>query len=351
MKFSIFALPFVFLLDIFVMLNFLNWHRQSLYEYQERQMDIQVNYCIDAATQRMLEGTSDIRADWSDWKAISVDPEIAYDTYLELLVRNAGYYSSEATKKDCEAMFVPFFCVCAYDGYYMLLPQETEITVPKASKPSETITYKATEMVWTPKLPYSYVDPSTISADGRSYTLWGLNLNCKDAIKVVKSGTTMSAVKRSTECPLNHIDQRQQIANKVADSCITALYHTVRTDRVIYISANGNDNADIFGNNHIQGPTCITYMSPDNIEFNTYVLGFGGARIDENDFVACYDLADGSKWYTYSSLRDPARRPPYMNSGEVEDPDTHYGKAPTEILINQEAAARKGYYFDPYFMK
>ena len=111
MKFSVLALPFVVLMDIVVFVSFIMWQHESVYEFEQRQLDLQVNYAIDAATQEMLENSSHLSTDYADWGSMVVEPEVALDTYLAVLVRNFGWGDTAKTREELLDTSIPFFTI------------------------------------------------------------------------------------------------------------------------------------------------------------------------------------------------------------------------------------------------
>ena len=53
------------------------WYVEQKAEFEQKQMDIQVNYSVDAAMQEMLTSTNDIGLDYVDFAKIKVDPQVA----------------------------------------------------------------------------------------------------------------------------------------------------------------------------------------------------------------------------------------------------------------------------------
>ena len=67
MKWQSLAFPLVLLMDIIIVLNFIQWQRDSVYDIQQRQLDLQVNYATDAAAQDLLGLGVHIDTDYADW--------------------------------------------------------------------------------------------------------------------------------------------------------------------------------------------------------------------------------------------------------------------------------------------
>ena len=57
----------------------LQWQNQAVYEFEQRQMDLQVNYAVDAAVQEMVVNSEHLGTDYADWGAMTVEPEVALD--------------------------------------------------------------------------------------------------------------------------------------------------------------------------------------------------------------------------------------------------------------------------------
>lgn len=327
MKWMLVAMPLPILMIVMVFMNFFNWHNQSVYDYEQRQMDLQVNYSVSAATQEMLNATSSIVTDYVEWKDVTVDPEVAWNTYQACLVRNLGWADTEENRVALVDSCVPFFCVAGYDGYYMLLRQPfTEEYENVEGIISKQLTYP---LIWSPKLPYS---------TNRGNDYYALNLGYKDYVKISGAKVTLHQQMATDPTPIPEWEQRDIISAKLSSACTAALVNGLATDieNQIYIPA---EYSNMTSANAVEGPSVLTYLVTDNgwTKYGNASFGVGGAKIDKADFCICYEV-DGVKKYTLAH-----------NKSKLA---SVYGTAPTISRIYQSAkmAARNGYYFDTNFI-
>ena len=316
MRFSVLAIPLVLLMDIFIMLSFFNWHQESVFEWEQRQADLQVNYAIDAATQEMLKNTPVLYTDYANWGSMQVDPEVAYYTYVSLLIRNYGWNDIPENRAAIEDTSIPFFCVVAYDGYYMLM-REPCITKETLSNGMvvENLTY---DLKWTPKLPFAEQE-----ADG---TIYSYNLGTSE-FTTLKNNTLK--LDNSYNTYPDRLARRQTIiSEKLNDIMNKALFLGTNgyATNEIYIPAI---SGEFIQTNAVERPSCITYLIPESRYKGKRVatFGLGGARIEEANFVICYKK-NGIKYYTYAFNRSKV---PYKI---------------IEILTSPEIAAQQGYWYD-----
>ena len=153
MRYSILTLVFVILLDAFIFYDFAMQQNEMIYEFEQRQQDIQVNYAVDAATTLMLFNTNDIYLDYTDLQEVFIDPEVALETYEGIMVRYYGWGDDNLTRKYFEDTLMPFFIVCAYDGYYVygVINKEEELTLNDGTTSTSTTYPKE----WSPKIPFA----------------------------------------------------------------------------------------------------------------------------------------------------------------------------------------------------
>lgn len=345
MKFIAFSYPMIILIMIVTFLNFYNWHKESVYDFDQRQMDLQVNYAVDAATQEMLAGSHSLETDYVDWGKMSISPSVAYDTFIAVMLRNYGWNDISENREALDNL-VPFFLICAYDGYYMLKTEkvpndavatEFDSSVDKANGifPALYVTkstgreyiYSTTyKKYWTPKIPYAEY------RDGYYWmyylgSRYGDYYNGSDII----SGNILSTDEmkdRSKEAIANNINAA---VNEGLSSGLGML-----AGNEFYIPA---DTTDFTRTNAVKNPTCITFVQREDatMQFNMLTYGVGGSKIDEANFVICY-MRDGNKMYAMAKYR-----------GRV-DADTSCGPV-IKILESPDIAAQEGYYFDLTYLE
>lgn len=362
MKFISIAYPLVLIMDVFMLLNFITWHNQSMQDFGQRQLDLQANYACDAAAQMMLQRTSSIDNDYNTWGSIWVDPQIGYNAYEECMLRNLGWGRSDDNRKTFKEMYVPFFCVVTYDGYYMyqravnnndyVITEWVELSDPRAEiegskhqwlpfngtyvemkevlalddsgnsyKVEDVRTY---DLTWTPKLPFTYENENGYYAFNLSYD-W-----------CYKVDPAISKVELRNKDFANDPElQSLIVSNCLTSACTDALRIAQMngSSPIMYIPPSSKET------NSITGPSVITYIDPyyGKLSYGTTVFAVGGSKIDKSDYVICYILPDGNKLYTFS-----------YNKEKVIDYYNDKGIAieVSKMYTSPRLAAENGYYFD-----
>ena len=260
---------------------------ETAYEFDERQMDIQVNYCIDGAIQEMLNETSHIGTDYADKGRIRVNPQIGYDTYIELLLKNLDWSKSNDNIALLESDMIPFFCVAMYDGYYMKIRQENIINFNNVKQASY-------DLVWTPKLPYTFTDIHNPNVK------YAVNLAYKEPMRMDNSNIQL----RYKGNDITEEQQRRAVVATLSDAC----------NKALLTGFSGNiDKA---------------FEIPPSMSNN--VFGVGGARINDANFCIAYER-NGRKYYS---------KPYYRN--RIEEAGINI----TGVFTSDKEAAKAGYYYD-----
>ena len=341
MKYMVIAFPLTVLMDILIFINFFQWQQQAVYEFEQRQMDLQVNYSVDAAVHDMLHEGTHLDTDYATWGEMTVEPEVALNTYVSVLLRNLGWSDNEYNRQDLIDSSIPFFCVAAYDGYYMYCRQTDYVQDTDGSD----LPYRHYPMMWTPKIPYSN---SVWSSDNRyNIYIYNLGFNTYDLFQTARpaNGTYPAAAARlavdlpilrgTSNGPGSVTDAKAVVNNELTDACNNALYLGLMDviDNSWYLPSSFSTWSN---NNPVESPTVLTYItrSDGRSWYETSTFGIGGAKIKDAEFCICY-TRDGRKLYTYSSNRDI-----------VVD---KYGVTIEVITPNAKDAAKRGYFYDLEF--
>ena len=350
-------------MDIIVFLNFYSWQQESIYEFEQRQLDIQVNYAVEAATQEMLAIGTHIDSDYADWGRSTVEPQIALDTFVTVLMKNLGYSDSEKNREEVILDYIPFFIVATYDGYY------TYGTVAEANEVGGSLQISYPKR-WTPKIPYSMKSVGT--AGNINSIFFNLSNNNYDAIwngnyyeKVgynrdnddypnsyfgVDKGTNSSNpyvpngvvdVNSST----GYVQSWDKVTPNDRDRCVSETL-TDACNAALYAALEGNMSEEWFipdtfsewsENRPVTSPSVLVYISRDNTSslYDVVSFGVGGAKIDTARFFICYK--NGSeKLYTYAE-----------NRAQVEA----RGLTIEYTASSMEDAAKHGYYYDLTYLR
>ena len=331
MRWMLLAAPLTILIDCIAFVNFYSWQQQSVYEFQQRQLDLQVNYAIDAAAQEMLSDSTHIDTDYIDWGSMTVEPEVALRTYEAVLLRNLGWSDYEANRENLIESSVPFFLVAAYGGYYMYCRQKDIITYEmNDGKGVQEVLYN---FHWTPKLPYS-------KTAGDEVYFYYLGSDEYGTCNLSTRESALTSVKRTNKLnngtgPASVNSAKATIADTLTNAINSALFIGLegKTDACFYLPAEMSEWSN---SKPIESPSVIVYMSRSDgsVLYDTVTFGIGGSKIDDVNFVICYKV-NGQKKYAWASDR--------------EQVVASYGGGDNfviEILTSPEKAAEKGYYFD-----
>lgn len=319
------AFPLVILIDCIIFVNFFMWQSQALYEFDQRQYDLMVNYSSDAAIQEMLANGTHIGTDYATWGEMTIEPELALDVYLTVLIRNLGWSDTEKNRQDLIESSMPFFCVAAYDGYYMYSRQHEEYTRTLVN--GSVVTDTVYEMRWTPKLPYS----ETIGDMYYFYNLGEDQYGTFDSAHNLIKYDNMLA--KSSSGPGSLTQAEYIVSKRLTDACNSALYTGLEgnVDAEIYIPSSFSEWSN---SNPVKTPTVLTYMSrPDqHTAYDVVTFGIGGSKVDSAEFCICYEY-NGQKLYTWADRRDEV-------VGRTGNSSIQ------KIVTTPEEAALAGYYFD-----
>lgn len=316
-------------------LNFTKWHEESVYEYEQRQLDIIVNNAIDAACLDMLKNTGQLDTDYIDWGAVQLDPKAGYNTYMALCLRGLGWADNEQNRKDLESDCIPFFLVAGYDGYYMNFKQPVESSYDWDNGITE---YKAFEMLWTPKIPYTDYELST---DGTIYSYLLSNDYYIKTTNMNNNSTVSTDYVRKFGADANvNIRHKDTIISEIlTKACNTGLFSGLKgnTTEQFYLP---DAYTEFTETNVVNKPSIITYLTVDSgiPKHENYCFGVGGAKIDEVEFVLGY-VRDGGKYYT-----DVDNRPIVEAFDDVSE-------SSFRIMASPKEAALQGYSYDTLFLE
>lgn len=327
MKWMSLAFPFIIIMDIIVYVNFFTWHQQSIYEFEQRQLDLQVNYAVDAAAQEMLKRGTHIETDYIDWGSMDIEPEIALDVYEATLLRNFGWADSKDNRVALEASSIPFFLVATYDGYYVYGVQK-DYVYTQDTDGNLVIQNTTYPKVWTPKLPYS----ETVGSTFYMYNLGEYNYATfsYDSMVVKYDNPYRASGNEGTKARAKTV-----ISECITDACNAALFAGLegKVNEEWYIPDSFSTWSK---SNPIESPTVLTYICREDLStvYDVVTFGIGGSKIDESVYCICYTKLNGDKCYTYADNRDDLD-----SSISVEN-----------VVNSPEDAAKLGYYYDVDFI-
>ena len=306
---------------------------EVIYEFEQRQQDIQVNYAVDAATQLMLSNTNDIYLDYQDLDNIYVDPAVALETYKGIMVRYYGWSDEELTRNYFEDQYMPFFIVAAYDGFYVYGAtqkiEETEL------HNGDTIENRVYPKTWSPKIPYAEADWDATDPIIYLYTLGDDKYsayyyetgNVLDNVPYAESGSGFGT----------RANRSRVVATLLTEACNKALLAGKAKigDTQIIIP---NSFSEWSKNRPVEYPTVLTYLDANSASVGVYdavTFAIGGSQIDIANYYICY--TDGTtKKYTYATNRELIE----ARGIEIE-----------KVFMSPYDCANDGYYFDLKYLE
>ena len=336
MKYSILAMIYIILLDALVFLGFTMRQNEVLYEQQQRQQDIQVNYATDAATWMMLNETPDIDIDYTNISTIVLSPEVALNTYEAMMVRGLGWSDEKATRQVFEDAYMPFFIVAVYDGYYIYgVVYDIDDFKGTRVEGIENVIYPK---MWTPKIPFAEEEPGTTGGIN-IYTL-GTDSYIRYDYGTSSYRTLMYTENSRYVAKPGDINKSYQndmvpfVSSELTEAANKALYIAkaqFSTEKIFIPSSYSN-----WGSNQpIDHPTVLAYMDTNgnNTRYSHVSFAIGGTRITEADYYIAY-YHNGKPLYTKVA-----------NRKKVEAAGIDAGTE-TEIYTSAIEAALNGYYYD-----
>lgn len=332
------AFPLVILFDVVVFVNFVFWQQDAYLDIRQRQLDLQVNYSVDAAVTDMLDRGTHIDTDYADWGSMKVEPELALDTYQAVLLRNFGWADSEQNRKYLEDYSMPVFVVAAYDGYYIYSAQKNLSTIHYPMGNVQSITF---DHIWTPKLPYAeyYSIGTDAYLHSDSYKLYNLGQKYYTVVR----GNSIEDLHEMTDAEKD--EQRRVVTDSLIYALNSSLYLGTygAIDKTFYLPVSFSQWAD---NNPVESVSVLTYIvdplvaqTKDKRNISTFAIA--GAKIDEPLYCILYKNEAGILSYTYEK-----------NRSLVEKPVSQGGRGLTisAIVTSPLEAARRGYYYDTAYL-
>lgn len=345
MKYAILSFVYTLLLDVLVFYSFSMKQNEVVYEFEQRQQDMQVNYAVDAASWMMLYDTPDIDIDYTNMEDIHVSPEVALETYKAIMVRSMGWGDEELTRDYFEAVHMPFFIVAAYDGYYIygVAKDKEEVTLAGGSVVNNT-TYPK---IWSPKIPYAEYcgDDSNNMENNVKYVnmymlgnsgYYRLDVN-NDILEFVK----YSDMTTDTSDDDKYVKTTQRdfyVATELTDACqksLLAAKSNMDSEQIIIPSSFSQWSS----NRPVEYPTVLTYMdvAGDDTKYNHVSFAIGGSRIEEQHYYITYINEKGDRCYTSSINRNQVENVRHLTIREV--------------YTSAYECAENGYYFDVEYLQ
>lgn len=300
---------FVIFIIAFTFVEFTHYREEAIREINEYNLDISVNYAVDAAVEEMLIESQDLKLDYADFESVSVDPEVALEVYCQVLLENLGWAVTAENIQMLKGSCTPCFIVACYDGYYVGTPQSINAA-------------GARDIIFSEKKPYYY--EAEVNGKRRIYAL---NLGLKDC-KWIELDT--GDIYKGTN-PLTEIQTRTIINTQVSKDFMVNVYQNnddeISLKHEIFIP---NQTTTITRTNSIVTPSVLAYVNNIWLGAGEPIESFaiGGARLTHTDFVGTYI--------------DPVTMIPSYCPTRLKTDDITF----THIYEKPEYAAQHGFYCD-----
>lgn len=272
-----------------------------------------LNYCTDAAVEEMLL-SDDLSADYADFGKITVDPQLALDTFVDMFCVNYGLSLSEDNRAHVRSNYIPVFVVAAYDGYYIATPQIVKSDTIVPDNPGKDIDV---DLVFSPKMPYTY-------KSGNNY--YALNLNGKDAMLLNTTTKTLSKSSLPAELRSGNSYSKviaainAELTNSINNAIAKVNESDINWKNSFFLPPALTSYSRV---NPITGPSVIALVQNVDLKSFTPVSAFSiaGSRIQPRYQVACYTRevkGHPVKYYCYvNKIKDAVSVIEYVNT--VED--------------------------------
>lgn len=276
-----------------LLIIFITGYIQSEQEdFEEYVLAYQVDYATDAATMELLEGAH-LGLDYQDWGRVKVDPEDAKSVFETCMLLNMDYPLTDKAREELNVSYMPLFCVCAYDGYYVYDQHRDNATGDWSLVP-------------TPKIPYSYVPAEDLTKPVNEQRYYNINLGLVNCRKLLDGALTLEQL---VDEGIGTSTVMYEINSQVSDDLMYRYQRYEETNQASHVNLGATfyipqGLTSMSQVNAIEGPSVIALI--DNWDKGTIhelsTFSIGGARVEPTKQVAVYTDANGDKWYAYADL-------------------------------------------------
>ena len=313
----------VFGVMLYVSGSYITYTHNQAREFEEKRLQIEVNTCVDAAAFMMLE-TDDLGKDYQDFGSVKTRPELALDTFLNMMCIAYDMSMSEDNKEMIAMKYLPVFMVATYDGFYVANPalvstggydDDLEYIDDDGEHRRGGFADPKCKMQFSPKFPYKYVNGTDVYA---------LNLGTNTALRV---DTGNYKIYKTSNFPSEISTKERRIAyiNQTITDTMSASIEKVNGGEIgvsteFYLPKALTTYTDV---SPITGPTVICLLQ--NVDLKSVekvsAFGVGGARINNTRMVMGYEDG-GVKYYAYSDLvpKNSDGSPMYVATGMYRTP-------------------------------
>ncbi|MEQ7052184.1 hypothetical protein ABN764_16135 [Paenibacillaceae sp. P-4] len=308
-----------------LLLGYMQYVSQEKDEIERLKLSYAIDYATDAGAMAMLN-TGNLDMDYTKQRAVTVNPALALDTFLDVFAFNYDLYPS-AENKALIKDFIPVAAVAGYDGYYLASHQL--VTNEAGNYPETPANEVEWDLVFGMKMPYLY------TYGGTSY---GLNMGMEETLALTDS--TLSKIQGlppTSTGSLSRGEAQEIINNNISNDMAYQINETNTINpywkNFFYIPSQ---LTTFSGVNPIEGPSLLVLVQNVTLTTSKPISGFSiaGSKIDRARMVLGY-TRNGMKYYAFAD-KAPV-------STEV---DPVKGIVIENIYSTAKEAALAGYYFD-----
>jgi hypothetical protein len=263
---------------------FITYMHKENDEFEQLRLAYQIDYATDAGTVAMLQ-TSDLGLDYAKNKYISVNPDLALDTFLTVFC--FGYDMIPNTEnKNLVKQYIPVAAVATFDGYYIATQRLVKNATPY---PEGAVNDGDWDLTFAMKMPYTYINGTSQFAltMGMDYA-WQM------------SGPNLSKF-NGIPPGLDKVNAWHIVNKSVSDDMAFTISEFNKAnpnwEHQFYIP---DRLSAVSGANPIQGPSFLVLVQ--GLDFTTprKISGFSisGSRIDNARMVAAY-TRNATRYYSY----------------------------------------------------
>lgn len=267
---------------------FSTYARDYRNEFEEKRLQIVVNYATDGAAKEMRDESSHLNQDYVALSRLNVDPKVAMDTFATIFGKNYRLPINNVNIQNLMTEYCPVFMVASYDGYYI-----ADRRIINSSG--------VQNLIFTPKLPYLDNVP-----DYAGHSRWySYNLSGDNAIMVDDHGGIYNVYRERGQIPKTKSEILYIINQKLSDALNAKIQEYAATDPkgMIYVPS---EMTVVHATNRIEYTTVFAYI--DNFDIVSYgnvmqCFGIGASDISLRKVVAAFQkVVDGElhNFYAYS---------------------------------------------------
>ena len=315
---------FVLAVPLFIccvlLMSVVKYVREETYAYHEYILNYAIDYATDAAAGEILEAT-DIGHDYQFYGRVNTDPEVALKTFQTCFLLSYDYPLTDKSYEMLETGYMPFFCVAAYDGFYLYEWHKDNDRGHSLQTPA--------------KIPYQLVKNGKYHALNLGYETCYVLDNAKLKLRNLP------------DTGISKQDAKIRVNTLLSDALSTAYYNYATTGAgdVPYQVEIPSDMSTMRMVLPVEGPSVISII--EEWDARTYrpisATSIGGARVEPSRQVAVYMRQNEPggpyiKYYCYADLL-----PKFQDENwEIQLDD---------LLPTPEMAAQRGYHWDPRYME